>query len=81
MVEKFKISEIKFANSTGPEQIQTAPTDKSGGNLSHELELVKKLRITGPEDEDSQDQSEEDTHAAPLGENFKSPRSKLKKKQ
>ena len=75
------MSDIKFANSTGLSQILTAPTEKSGVNLSSELELIKKLRLPGPSDEESQDQSddqiEEESHAA---QNFKSPRSKLKKK-
>ena len=81
MPEKLKMSDIKFANSTGLSQILTAPTEKSGGNLSSELELIKKLRLPGPSDEDSQDQSddqiEEENHAAPQG---RSPRSKQKKK-
>jgi hypothetical protein len=41
--------------------------------------------MPGQEDEESQDQSddqnEDEAHASPHGENFKSPRSKLRKKQ
>jgi hypothetical protein len=54
-MEKLKLSEINFAVqkvSTGVDPTPSAPTEKSGGNLSIEPEkmyLMKKLRIAGIE--------------------------------
>jgi hypothetical protein len=94
-MEKLKLSEIHFANnkgSTGVDSTPSAPSEKSGGNLSIEPEkmyLLKKLRIAGPEEEvtpynkelDDQIDEESETTDRLLDGNLKSTRSKLRKKQ
>ena len=65
----------------------TAPTEKSGGNLSSELEIMKKLRIQGTEDgtfdQEYDDQIDEDNGATDRqhGSDFKTNRSKIKQRK